>query len=159
MQNIEQKIIAYGYQLSDFAEELLDGYQCLLNANIIIPENVLNPQIELGFFGVYAEFIAAGNKELEITLPYLQPGMSFRHCKLVSNALITENNTLLGEYVKIFTNEKLSKDQKIALAELAEAGERYEHLLSTSGEELLEINREIYLKRKPLSDNPLLGEK
>ena len=70
MQNIEQEILAKNYQLSDFAEELLEGYQCLVNADVVIPENVFNPNIELGFFGVYAEFIASGDNELKQTLDY-----------------------------------------------------------------------------------------
>jgi len=35
MQNIEQEILAKNYQLSDFAEELLEGYQCLVNADVL----------------------------------------------------------------------------------------------------------------------------
>lgn len=154
MQNIEQEILAKNYQLSDFAEELLEGYQCLVNADVVIPENVFNPNIELGFFGVYAEFIASGDNELKQTLDYLQPGMSFRHCKLITNALEANDAALLEHYKTIFTNVVLNREQKIWLAELALHGEEYEHLLHLSGDELREINRKAHIK--PLKFTPLV---
>jgi hypothetical protein len=152
MQNVEQLIEAKGYQISEFDDELLEGYQCLINANIVIPENIINPKIELGFFGVYAEFIADGSKDLEITLPYLNPGMTLMHCKLITEALNKNDDSLLKQYQKIFSDKELSKMQKLHFAELASWGEEYESFRTLPTDELKEVARQGYIKHNPAKD-------
>ena len=155
MKSIEERIKALGFNLKMFDEELLDGYSQLLQAGIEIPDNILNPNICTGFFGVYCLFIAEDNEtELLATIPYLRPGMTFMHCKQITKALNANNKELLKKYDIIFSNMEISKSKKISLAELAEMGAPYEHLLAASVSDLSakEEWRTVLNEKYPLPD-------
>jgi len=147
MSKIQNLIEAKGYELSQFDDELIEGYERLLKVGIELPSNVINPEICKGFFGVYSELIAEGDENLLVTLPYLRPGITFRHCRLITNAIKTNNLQLLNEYDKIFSNPNLSENKKHYLGQLASLGADYSELLPKSEEVIRQAKIALEAKR------------
>jgi len=130
-----------GYSIDMFDDELLEGYQVLIKADIEIPNNLINPEINTGFFGIYSQLISEGSQDLKLTLPYLRPGMTFTHCKEVERTLEKENNNnLLSEFEthdKLFSNPTITKKQKGIIASILARGGNFHHLLEKSDDEII----------------------
>ena len=155
MKSIESRILERGYELHQFDHELIEGYTTLMQAGIDIPDNLINPGICTGFFGVYCLFISEDHdSELRATIPYLRPGMSFMHCNQITEALKANNQDLLNKYDEIFSNPSISKHKKISMAKIAEVGAPYEHLFdaSISDDEAKSERIKILNEKNPLTD-------
>lgn len=153
-ESIQNRIEKLGFKIEDFDIELLDGYKTLLAAKIDIPDNLLDPEISTGFFGMYCEFIADDEtSELKATIPYLRSGMSFLHCKQISKA-IKNNHGLLKAYDTIFSDKNMSKHKKYSLAVIAELGGVYEPLLSDSitDDQAKNIRCSLVAKSRPIRE-------
>lgn len=132
MLELKNRIEKLGYSLEDFHEELIDGYKVLEKAGIEIPDNVLSPKIEIGFFGMYCDFIVEGNEDFLQLLPHLTSGMTFIACDLVTKALKNKNYKLVEKYKQIFQDSSLSTRKRTSLARLAEMGVEYNQFVSDS---------------------------
>ena len=131
MSNITNKINACGFSINDFSSEMLTGFEMLEEAGITITDNLINPKIEQrGFFGTLCLLIRDGDKNLESVLPYLRPGMRFRHCKLIELALTHNDTELLKKYDKIFLNDDLDYKKKFLLADMVRVGADISGLIS-----------------------------
>jgi hypothetical protein len=135
MQEIQEKmrsrIESLGFKVEMFANELFDGYKDLDDAGIQITDNLIHPGISTGFFGIYCQFIVNDpDTKLQPSLPYLRAGMTFLHCKKITDALEDNNYDLLSKYDEIFSNMKISSSKKNSMAELAKMNAPYQHLLN-----------------------------
>lgn len=146
---VKPRIEALGYKIEQFDELHYEAYTYLTDANIDIPDNLFNPEVDSTILGVYAGFAAGKNPEFIPVLPYLQPRMKLRHLKLIQEALEAKNDELLATYVDIFSIPNINSNRSDDIANLAKMDAPYEHLKNQaySDEEVRNERRITFLNK------------